>query len=1177
MKSFFRRLFSPLVIGAIALVLLSALVWWIFPLFTAGGDHLFDGIWSRVAIIVALWLLWGLVLGLRAWRRRRTNARLLQGMAGGPSASDRESQVLAQRFEEALGKLRASSQRSLWRPSSYLYELPWYVFIGAPGSGKTTALLNAGLQFLLTGGKDGAAVRGVGGTRNCDWWFTREAVLIDTAGRYAIQESDAAADAGAWNAFLALLKKTRPRQPVNGVLLTVNVQDLLQQGPDERADHAAKLRLRLAEIEQQLGVRAPIYVLVTKADLIAGFFETFGEMGKEERDQVWGFTFEVTPPNTADPLHYFDDDYRDLEVRLGQSLPDRMDAERDVARRSSQLEFLQEFAALRAPLREFLSQVFTAGSAAHAAPLVRGVYFTSGTQEGTPIDRVMGALSRSFGLARAGGLAAAGKGKSFFLNALLHKVVFPERGLVSLNAAAERRRRVLRGTAIGAMALAGIAVLAGWGISYSRNAAYGDEVAARIPDVKQKVEALPPAPTGEVSLLALPLAGVRDVAVPSGFPVDAPDFLNTLGLYQGQKLDAGAKLAYHRLLEQTLLPRLTRRLEERVRAANRENLEASYLALKTYMMLYTPDKFDAPTLKTWIALDWDAQFATTLSPEQRTALDQHLDTLLADGAPRAGAPMDKALVASVREMLTGFPLEHRIYSQLRRQLQGTSIPEFSVARAAGPNAAQVFTRASREPLTRGIPGLYTRDGYQKAFQPALSKAAAQLASEESWVLGVPDSPGRLQQIAASSELLDRVRRLYLQDYVKRWEAYLADVKVLRSDDLSRNVEVARLLAAVDSPLTAFQREVTAETTLVPAAPKGKVESALAGAVDKAKAAREEMERLAGNQPSATASLAGQPIERIVDDRFSAYRRMFQGQPAPIEEQQKLFNEVFVQLAAIDAAQKSKSPPPAGGGGERLKASAAQQPDVVRAVVESLVDAGAKRGRAIESEVLTSELKPITDFCLRSITNRYPFSAGSRADVLPDDFGQLFGAGGMLDEFYQRRLATLVDTGKPTWVYKPLADGSAPASPAALAEFQRAARIKEAFFRSGGKSPAFKLDLKLVELSDGLKELTLDVDGQALKFVAGTSTTATIAWPSQRVASELKLTTVPATTPVTFEGPWALFRLFDRFDAQPSSQPEKFTVLLNLDGKRAKLDVTANSVLNPFRLREIKQFRCPGAL
>ena len=57
------------------------------------------------------------------------------------------------------------------------------------------------------------------------------------------------------------------------------------------SDHAATLRARLQELHEKLGVRSPVYVLVTKADLLAGFNEIFGALDKEERDQVWGFTF----------------------------------------------------------------------------------------------------------------------------------------------------------------------------------------------------------------------------------------------------------------------------------------------------------------------------------------------------------------------------------------------------------------------------------------------------------------------------------------------------------------------------------------------------------------------------------------------------------------------------------------------------------------------------------------------------------------------------------------------------------------------------------------------------------------------------------------------------------------------------------------------------------------------
>jgi type VI secretion system protein ImpL len=531
--------------------------------------------------------------------------------------------------------------------------------------------------------------------------------------------------------------------------------------------------------------------------------------------------------------------------------------------------------------------------------------------------------------------------------------------------------------------------------------------------------------------------------------------------------------------------------------------------------------------------------------------------------------MDAQLVGSVRDMLASYPLEYRIYSRLKRQFRG-ELPDFSVAAAGGPNAAKVFERASGEPLARGVPGFYTRDGYQKAFQGTVSGAAAQLAAEEQWVLG-QRSAKNLAATALGSELGERVRRLYLQDYIKAWDAYLADVKLVRLGGIERSMDVARLLSTPDSPLAAYVRAVARETTLVPPA---REPNALDKAAQAAKKAQSDLAKLA--DPGAAPSASGGPIEKMVDDHFAPIRRQAEGQPAPIDDTTKLFAEVYAQLQGIDAAQKSKSAPPAGGGGEKVKAAAGQQPEPIKSMLETLADAGAKQGRTAERESLTTELKPIYDFCTRAVANRYPFASGSRADVLPEDFGQLFGPGGMLDEFYQRRLATLVDTGGATWAYKPLADGSRPATPAALADFQRAARIKEAFFRAGGRTPGFRIDLKPVDIDPALKDLTLDIDGQALKFQPGTSTPATVSWPSQRVASQIKLS-ANGGTPLVFDGPWALFRMFDRFEVQPSAQPEKFNVVMNLEGKRARFEVVANSVFNPLRLREVQQFRCPGAL
>ena len=112
----------------------------------------------------------------------------------------------------------------------------------------------------------------------------------------------------------------------------------------------------------------------------------------------------------------------------------------------------------------------------------------------------------------------------------------------------------------------------------------------------------------------------------------------------------------------------------------------------------------------------------------------------------------------------------------------------------------------------------------------------------------------------------------------------------------------------------------------------------------------------------------------------------------------------------------------------------------------------------------------------------------------------------------------------------------------------------------------------------MQELQFDFDGQVVRLPTGGGAPITLQWPGARPTAQLRLLTQPASAPQVFEGPWALFRLFDRFEVQANAQtPEKFTVVMNLDPHRARLEVTARSVFNPLRLRELQQFRCPGAL
>lgn len=565
-------------LGGIGFLAFSLVAWTMGDLVAFGGWRPFETQLGRAGVIVIAAAAW---IGWELWRARRArleNERLLEVLAGSGGESDsagnadsaaraaREIVVLQQRFEAAAAILKKTRFKGPDGESRYVHELPWYVFIGAPGSGKTTALVNSGLRFpLREAGGAGAdpALAGVGGTRNCDWWFTEEAVLLDTAGRYTTQESDLEADAAAWQGFLGLIKRFRPRRPLNGALVTLSISDLLLWSEDERKRYAWHVRARVAELYERLGVRFPVYLLVTKADLLAGFMEFFGELDAEGRKRVWGMSFDATGDGflVGTPGQRFADEFGELERRLYAEMLARLQDERDLQRRAATYRFPQEFHGVGPLIEQFLDSAFL-GVQGAPEPMLRGVYFTSGTQEGNPIDRVLGALERSFKLERsgrpaiAGGQAvAAGSGKSFFLTRLVREVIFPESGLASSDPKLETRERQARLLAFAAIAAASVGLAAMWTVSYFGNRNYVSAAQGKVAAAKAELEKLGTARAGDEAQLVRALNALRDL--PGGYREresgsGAPGF----GLSQGEKLGAQALRVYRNALRDALAPRL---------------------------------------------------------------------------------------------------------------------------------------------------------------------------------------------------------------------------------------------------------------------------------------------------------------------------------------------------------------------------------------------------------------------------------------------------------------------------------------------------------------------------------------------------------------------------------------------------------------------------------------------
>jgi type VI secretion system protein ImpL len=1176
MRAILRFLGSRWFLTFVGVALLSALVWWFGPFLSFLESWIVRG-----AIILVMVLVWAGLNLLLDRRRRRTETALVEGVAGAapdPSAaaSAEESAAMRQKLLAALTLLKkASGSRG------YLYEQPWYAIVGPPGTGKTTALLNAGLSFPLAA-EMGQKVAGFGGTRMCDWWFTDNAVMIDTAGRYTTQE-DSAVDRAGWDAFLSLLKRTRTRQPLNGLIVVFALQDAAQpdrsiggSSPAERSVHAATIRRRIKEVYEQLGVRVPVYALFTKVDLVDGFTDFFGDLDRERMGQVWGVTFPLADSKSG-PAATFAGAFGDLMQRLNERVLERLHAERGADRRTLIAGFPAQMASLQGPLTDFVNEAFGA-SRLDAAPFLRGVYFTSGTQEGTPVDRLTATMARSFGIdqLRAASLVPE-KGRSYFLTRLLKDVIFGESMLVSRDPAAVRRKVLLRA---GAAALALIVALIGTGALLQTRSANlaaverADSALAAYTAAAQ-AQALDPVQDSDLPRI-LPLLD-QAKALPYGAGDFVPSGQWFPGLSQTGKLEAASKIVYRHALENILLPRLIARLESQMRQ-NFNQPTFLYEATRVYLELGSAGPLDRGLIKEWMHFDWQAAFRGPAADETRERLEGHLAALLDERLPKV--PLDGALVEDAQRTFSRVSLADRVYSAIRRSQQATALPPWRPGDAAGASGVRVFHRRSGQAMTDGIPGFFTVDGFYKVLLPQLPAATRQAASE-SWVLGkqVEIDPNSPQALSLQSDVI----KLYSDDYIRTWDGLIADIDVEPLGSMQQAVQSLYILSSPQSPMRDLLSGMVRQLTLTvppPADPAGAAAGAVAGAVaGAANAAGSRLQNVFG-----TAAPAAEQPGKAVEAHYAALiAYVGKGPGAPIDAVLKLMNDLQQQLAQL-ANSAQGAPPPAGGAdpAQLLLAEASRAPDPVQRWVQvvtgggnTLRSGGAKKGAA---EAFNAPGGPAS-LCKQAVAGRYPFSGSSPNDIPLDDFGRLFAPNGLIDQFFTTQLRPFVDTSGTTWHAQSVAGVAAPVSPGDLAQFQRAAAIRDLFFSAGGNQPTVRFDIQPVSVDNGAKQVTLDFDGTTLVYAHGPLRGVSVTWPGTNRMNSARLVfdPPPSSGPPVLQadGPWALFRLFSQGRLQQAGSSDRYTLTFTLGDRQAVFEIRAGSVLNPFAPGVLRDFRCPG--
>ncbi|MFP3518317.1 type VI secretion system membrane subunit TssM [Pseudomonas sp. SIMBA_077] len=1147
----------------VLLLSIALLVWWIGPLLAVNDYKFWADSTARLLTISALCLIWGLTMVFVSWRAgvRKKEA---EDSEVGQERERREALIKAShkelrtRFKKALHTLKTSSvyrgRSERWRD-----ELPWYLLLGPHGSGKTSLLDFSGLEFPLNK-IDRKLTRDTSGTRDCDWYFAEDGVLIDTAGRFLTQDATPA-DASGWRTLLDLLRKRRRERPLNGVLVTLPVDALFSTDESRLSDLAEQVRLRLQDVHQTLHIEVPVYLVLSKADKLLGFTEFFEQLSREESDQVFGASF--GKDQSGADVALLRAEFESLLGRLNSQVITRMHQERDTQRRGRILDFPHQLGAIGERLCLFVDMAFTGNRYQRASPL-RGFYLTSSPHVKQQLDPATALVGSELEM-KTQVLPTLHSGRSHFVHHLLSRVIFPEAELAGLD---KRERRRLhwgqRALYVGALAvLGGLGLL--WTASFSTNHERLDKLRELAQQGSKQRSLLSPRDDAREVLSTLDTHYAATRVFPSLIDVSLHE---RTGLYQGGASHPVVTRAYERELHAQLLPRVAQQLEAQIRA-NLNNRDRLLNSLRAYLMLGMPERRDNAWLRAWVATDWSARYPGNTTAQN--GLNQHFARLLGQ---TVDYPLNDTLVAQARQALRSESQASVVYRMLRDQAH--ALAPYSFAQHLGPQAS-VFSGADYV-----IPGFYTQHGYKQYF----SVQGASLVSEilrDNWILGEGSSLSAMDL----RKLMVELEQLYFRDYATHWSEAVGQLALQPFNNAREGAEQFAGLTSANSAVLHLLLEVRENTRLL----------SLAETLEALPEANGSVPKKLGDVATATAAKASDALAASLPDtakkalqrRFEPLHRLLDEDDGPTPDLSSALlglNEVHLQLASLARAStpdhtvfemaKSRMT------GQRdalsqLRQASQRLPSPLNGWFSAMAEDTWRLMLSDTYQFINQRYqREMYSFYVRAIKQRYPFNAHSSSDVALNDFREFFRGQGISERFFDSYMRPFVSGEAGNYRLRSLDGQSLPMGKNYLDQMAAVQVIRQSFFAQNPAEPQVQFTLEPYNLDSSVSRSEFRFGNQTLEYRHGPIVPVTLQWPTEAENGRTSLVMEKAAgRPVGIEkstGPWSLFRLLDLMQTDYLSGRDVMVLKADVGGLRANYLLMSQRTPNPFDMDVLRSFR-----
>ncbi|CAB1221476.1 type VI secretion system membrane subunit TssM [Acinetobacter bouvetii] len=1103
-----------------------------------------------------------------------------------------ELQRISQQMKDAIQLIRKSKLGDK-KGNAALYELPWYMVIGNPAAGKSSAIYHSGLKFPFEESHQKMVSSGLSGTRNCDWFFSTEGVLLDTAGRYSVYSEDHSE----WLGFLNLLKKSRSKAPINGLIVIVSIAELISQSPEKSIKLAKSLRARIQDLTERLEVFAPVYLVFSKMDLIAGFTEFFECYEVNEFDQVWGATLAYDPNSANHAIELFEQHYSVLYDGLKGVSTTHLSRRHAQNISPSVMTFPLEFKSLKPVLKTFIGTLFEENPY-QFKPVFRGFYFTSALQEGAIESPMTEQIAADFQLSRnpesENGIPnrSIAQNHGYFLKGLFSEVILKDKHLVKqhINPGRKRQRYLAFMAALLGMSI----ILSLWLWSYRNNQQLIADVQADL----NKVVHLEKQSGQELSTQLNSLLILQDrMQQLDQFEQDRP-IKFAFGLYQGNVLRDKLKTEYLKGIKQiVLLPTQqniaqylqTVKSNEATLKANHVNVEIkqiakkqylepsasnpqdAYNALKAYLMMSNRQYMESSHLSDQVTRFWRSWLDANRGQMSRGEMIQKAEQILSYSMTLAQDPKfpllesDSQVVDQTRQVLLavirGMPARDRVYNEIKMRA-AVRYPAVTVQQLAGANHQNTVLGSY------ALPGIFTYKAWSNYVKQAIDEAANRPMDSKDWVLNSTQSDD-LTFSGSPDQISKQLTALYKQEYIAEWRKFLNGIHYAKSSDFKQQARTIEILGEPEnSPIRAMLEKIAQETSW-----DNPVVQAELAASDTGFMAWFKRKILTPNESKISQQAASQ-AQGVIAKEFQMFYQMMRKRDD--QQNKSLFDEYMQSLAQVRSKFNDlKSAGDIGPSAMTLVKQTINDQNSVFNATQKITDEKMSMGLNEMDQQLLQKLlmRPLTQSFeslliptqdeinklwmiqatqpfSENLSQKYPFNSSASLQATSHEISQIFGENGSIARFVKDHLDPLVIRRGYSLSSKTWKDLGVSLNPQFVMSFQSYVAPSNGMAtgelnQSQNTVASNQSNFQFYPLENPqLLSYTIDIDGQRMVYENGIQQWVNFVWPNQGAIPGARITAVDLAgqTHTIFDEPgeYGINRLIDR--AQRTQRSGSFEMI-----------------------------------